>query len=193
MSRIFLLLILAVSVTDSFSQVVKQVSVSVFKESTAFPFTRFFPIHPGGEIGITLVEKTREKSTVNWNLAIGGFHHKNIANAFYLRGEYAWRPIVKSTVTIDFMGNLGYMHTFYPGEVYELNSKNGEFEKIDQIGRPHAIAGVGLGITYIRGKRMHPFLRQEIAVESPFANGIPVMIHSFLKFGVSFQLHKNQS
>jgi len=171
------------------AQTVKGISLSLMKESTAFPFTRFLPVHPGGEIGVTLGEKIREKSITNWNLGIGGFHHKNIANAFYLKGEFQYRPIIKSILTLDMIGNLGYMHTFYPGEVYELNEQTGDFEKITQYGRPHVLAGVGIGVTFIKSKKVHPFIRQELAIESPFANGIPVMIYSFLKLGISYQLN----
>lgn len=174
------------------AQSIKQVSVSVLKESTAFPFTRFFPIHPGVEIGVTLMEKQHEKSIRNFNVNLGGFHHKHIANAFYLKGEYAFRPIIKSLLSIDFIGNAGYMHTFYPSEVYELNTNSGEFEKITQYGRPHFTGGLGLGITYLKGKKIHPFLRQELIIQSPFANGIPVMVHSILKFGINIQLQKHQ-
>jgi hypothetical protein len=82
------------------------------------------------------------------------------------------------------------MHTFYPGEVYELNENNGEFEKINQKGRPHLLAGVGVGITYLKNKRWQPFIRQDLSIETPFINGIPVMIHSFLKMGINYKLSK---
>ena len=189
MKKILVFIFLITFWESSKAQLVERISVAGSKESTAFPFTRISPFHPGGEIVATLSEKIKEKSIISWNLAIGGFHHKKIANAFYLKGEYHYRPIIKSTLTIDIIGNLGYMHTFYPGEVYELNKHTGDFEKITQYGRPHVLVGVGIGLTYIKSKKVHPFIRQELAIESPFANGIPVMIHSFVKLGLSYQLN----
>lgn len=186
-SHLLLICFLSFSAIAS-AQSVTQISVSLLKESTSFPFTRFYPIHPGGEIGITFMEKKREKSITNFNANVGGFYHKRIQNAFYLRGEYAYRPIIKSLLTIDFIANAGYMHTFYPGEVYELNNDSGEFEKIKQTGRAHFLGGAGIGISYIKGEKIQPFLRQEMTIESPFANGIPIMIHSMLKLGINIQL-----
>lgn len=190
MNKNLLLISLLLLGFSSSAQIAKRFSVAVLKESTAFPFTRLLPIHPGGEVVVTIAEHSRQKSISNWNVALGGFHHKNIANAFYLRGEYAYRPIIKSLFTLDMIGYAGYMHTFYPVEIYELNSQSGEFEKITQIGRPHALAGMGIGVTLIKTEKIQPFIRQEFAIESPFANGIPVMIHSFLKLGISFPLNK---
>tara|TARA_R110001599_G_scaffold84130_1_gene226549 strand:+ start:36550 stop:37125 length:576 start_codon:yes stop_codon:yes gene_type:complete len=189
MKKILVFLFFVTFWKSSKAQLIERISLAGSKESTALPFTRSLPIHPGGEIVLTFNEKKREKSITSWNLGIGGFHHKKIANAFYLKGEYHYRPIIKSTLTIDIVGNLGYMHTFYPGEVYELNKHTGDFEKITQYGRPHVLAGVGIGITYIKSENIHPFIRQELAIESPFANGIPVMIHSFVKIGISYQLN----
>lgn len=170
------------------AQIARQLSVSILKESTAFPFTRFLPVHPGGELMLTISRQENQKSISGWNLALGGFHHQKIANAFYLRGEYAYRPIVRSIFTVDLIGYAGYMHTFYPGELYQRNPQNGAFEKIRHAGRPHALAGIGIGLTLVKTKHIQPFIRQEFAIESPFANGIPVMIHSFLKLGLSFSL-----
>lgn len=180
---------LLLCVSLAYSQKVKSISFMVYNESTALPFTRLLPINPGGEIGICLVEKITDKSIINWNLGLGGFYHKNIVNAFYLKGEFQYRPIIKSLFTFDLIGNIGYMHTFYPGEVYELNEKTGDLEKITQFGRPHVLAGLGMGVTYIRSKKVHPFIRQEFLIESPFANGIPAMAHSFLKIGVLCSLN----
>lgn len=164
---ILFVVILTFSGVNCLAQLVKQVSLTVLKESTAFPFTRILPIHPGGEIGLTFKEGKKEKSISNWSLIIGGFHHENIANAFYMKGEYQYRSIITSFLTLDMIGNIGYMHTFYPGDLYELKQETGDFEMITQFGRPHALIGIGVGITLIKNGKVQPFIRQALAIESP--------------------------
>ncbi len=182
-----LLLFLVLFASAAEAQSPNKITLAAYGESLAFPFTNITPFHPGGEIGITLKEKKRGRTIRNVNTYAGFFHHERVENAIYLRGEYAYRPIIKSAFTVDMLGSLGYMHTFYPGEIYELNEASGDYEKARQSGRSHALASVGLGITYIKGRHVEPFVRQEMAVESPFANGIPVIIHSFLKVGVNLK------
>lgn len=172
------------------AQKIKQIAFSLQKESVAFPFTRFLPFHPGAQIGLTLNNKEREKSITNLNVNLGGYYHKKVANAVYFQGEYAYRPVLKSIVSIDFVGSLGYMHTFYPGEVYALNPDNREFGKITQTGRPHILAGLGIGFTYLKNDRWQPFINQNLSVKVPFGNGLANMVHSFLKVGAIYKLSK---
>jgi len=124
------------------------------------------------------------------NLHLGWYLHRKVENAFYLRAEWAWQFKIGDFLTADLYSGIGYMHVFYPGEVYELNASSGEFEKIRQKGRPHALGNLGIGFTYRNQSRWEPFIRQDLGIESPFANGIPVMVHSFLKVGSHIKLNQ---
>ena len=144
----------------AYGQNLKKISVSVYNETIAFPFTRFTPIHPGAELGITLKEVQKKNSIRNINLNAGFYHHKRLENGIYLRGEYLYRPMIKSFMTVDFAGNLGYMRTFYPGEIYDL-TEEGNFEPVSQSGRSHLITSLGVGFTLIKNEKFEPFIRQE--------------------------------
>jgi hypothetical protein len=168
-------------------QLIKQVSLAAVNENIAFPFTTYTPIHPGIETGLTFWQKENEHSIQQVNANLGYFFHEKVESAFYLNGTYMYRVKVKGFLSIDFSAFAGYMHTLYPGSLYEIDPENGAITRVNQYGRPHAMAGIGFGLTYRNSSRFEPFIRQEMSVESPFANGIPVMIHSFLKLGVNIK------
>lgn len=168
----------------------QRISLATMTESMAFPFTRYSPIHPGLEMGYFLNEKSSLKLVKSTSVQLGWFFHRNIENAFYLKTDWAWNIKIGDLFTADLYSGLGYMHAFYPGEVYQLNSGSGEFEKINQTGRSHLLGNLGLGFTYRNSSQWEPFIRQDLAVETPFANGIPIMVHSFLKIGTHYKISK---
>lgn len=171
------------------AQEVKRLSVTGMTESMAFPFTRYAPFDPGIEVGYAMKETERPGIIKAVNLHLGWYYHRRVENAYYLRAEWAWQFKIADFLTADLYSGIGYMHVFYPGEVYELNNSTGDFEKIRQKGRPHALGNLGIGFTYRNQSRLEPFIRQDLGIESPFANGIPVMVHSFLKIGTHIKLN----
>lgn len=164
----------------------KNISIAVINESIAFPFTRFFPVHEGIEIGTNLFEKEKTNGIKQINAYLGAIRHESIANSFYLKGEYLYRYQATKAIGIDALAGIGYMHTFYPGNVYTQNA-SGKFQKEKQIGRPHLIANVGIGTTYTGWNNFEPFAKYEFLIETPFGNGIPIIPHSILKLGINYK------
>lgn len=175
------------------AQTIKQLSVAATTESIAFPFTRYLPIHPGAEIGATFKQTDKEKSTRQWNSYLGFFYHERLETGFYLRGEYLHRFNLLKHLGVEALGSLGYLHTFYPNELYVQNEETGKYEKVNQVGRPHALATIGIGLTYTSNSPVEPFIRQETGIETPFGEGFPVIVHSFLKLGLNFKLNNNEN
>ena len=174
------------------SQRIKNVSVSLLSEATAIPFTRYMPIHPGAELGLGLHEVEKKVSYRSINAYIGGFWHRRVASAMYLRLEYMYIFNIQDVVGIELPISVGYLHTFHPADLYVQNEVTGEFEKISQLGRPHALVQGGLGIRYLGNPNIQPFIRQSLGIETPFANTFPFMIHSFLNAGVTIHLNNNR-
>ena len=185
-----LLIILTCIFFEVGAQDINKFSLSGINESIAFPFTRNAPIHPGAEIGYVLKEKDKSRLIRSHSVYVGWYYHTKVQNAFYLRAETAWLFKVRQIATLDLFTGLGYMHTLYPGDIYELNS-SGDFEEINQIGKPRALGTIGFGFTLKNNYLLEPFIRQEIGLETPFANGLPVMIHSFLKVGTYIKISKS--
>ena len=185
-----LIVLCIVGYGHAYSQSIQSISVSVFNENIAFPFTRITPLHPGVECGLTFWEKEKKWNNQSANVNTGFYYHKKVENAIYLRGEYVFSPKIKNILSFDIPLSLGYMHTFYPGEMYTLNS-DGEPEKVRQTGRPHLMGSFGIGIRLTKYK-VQPFVREEMVVVTPFASTIPVIVHSYLKLGINIQINSNE-
>ncbi len=184
--------IFLLSISIGNAQKIKYVSVAVISETIAIPFTRYTPYHPGAEIKATFKVKEKSKSIRQISACLGGYFHRRVETGIYIGGEYIHTFKIKNTVGIDIPAGLGYLHTFYPGELYKQNQETGEFEKVVQFGRPHVFVNLGIGISYIKNPNIRPFIRQELLVETPFANGIPVITHSFVKLGISIKINRNE-
>ena len=187
------MLFLVACLSKGFSQRIERISVAATSEAIGLPFTNYLPYHPGVEVKGTLkdTEKARSYRFVNVNL--GFFYHERVETAFYLGGEYQYSIMLfKKQMGLDVPIGLGYLHAFYPGELYEQNA-DGDFEKVRQFGRPRAYANLGVGVSYTGASRFQPYIRQELMIETPFANGIPVIPHSLLKLGVCIKLGTNET
>ncbi|MEL6866982.1 MAG: hypothetical protein AAFP19_21335 [Bacteroidota bacterium] len=185
---IFIALFLAMQ--NTFSQKLQQFSVAATTEAIGLPFTNYLPYHPGLEVSGTLRKTDKERNIQYLNVKAGFFYHERLETALYLGGEYQYsQKLFKQRISVDLPLGIGYLHSFYPGEVYEQNS-DGDFEKINQFGRPHVYVNLGIGLTYLGRGKVQPFIRQELLLEAPFANGIPAIPHSLLKLGVQIKIEK---
>lgn len=182
------LLMFFCSVTgDAKAQKLENVFVSAMTETSAFPFSRYLPIHPGLEIGTTFFQVEGERSLHRGNFFLGGYTHRKIENGFYLRGEYVYTYKFKDLVGVNLPVGLGYQHSFYPGEAYTQNPESGEWEKARQIGKPHGLVNFGIGFTWLNNSRIQPFVRHENVIDIPFFNGFTT-VRTFLKLGVEIKI-----
>lgn len=185
------LLLFTIIFYQGHSQATNKISVAVFQENIHYEYKSLNQFNPGGEIGLTWKTKEKKFITKEFNTYLGGYYHRKVQTAIYLRAEYLYRFRYLRPLSFDLFGGLGYMHTFYPGNLYEQND-NGDFEDINQLGRPHAIGNIGIGVSIANSSRWEPFAKFEWMLQTPFANGIPVVPHSFLKTGINFKLEKNE-
>jgi len=162
-------------------------SLALFSEATALPFTRLTPVHPGGEIGLHWQRQKESRFPQQIGVYAGGFHHASLASSLYLRTDYRWSYQWKQLLRAELAPGLGYLHSFYPGEIYELDEA-GEYAAISQKGRPRLLAELGIGTSFFPAARVSPFVKYRFALQSPFADGIPVFPSSILQIGANIQL-----
>lgn len=188
MKKIILFLCICFFSLDTNAQLLRTMGISLNSETVAFPFTRYAPIHPGVEFFATIKEKDNSRWRQQFNAQLGFFYHKKIETGIYAGAEYMPTLKLFNTIGIQAPMGIGYLHSFFPGDVYEQDAATGEFENQRQFGRPHFYLQVGIGLTYIKSARIQPFIQQGLMIETPFANGIPFIPHSLLKIGfqVSF-------
>ncbi len=169
----------------SFGQRLEKISIMATTEAIAFPFSRYFPLHPGIDITGTLKEVEKPKSTRSFNARIGMFYHRRIETGIYLGGEYLFSyKLIKEKLGLDLPVGLGYFHSIYPGEVYR-QTDGGDFEEFNPIGRPSVYVNFGVGFTYFTKGNIHPFVRQEVLLE------YPLFPHSFFKLGIQINTKKS--
>ena len=163
------------------------IGFSLQQESVSWPFTRFDALNPGAEITYGFSSREKVSGFRQLNIAVGYFYHRKVESAFYVKLSYDIGLKLTDDIHFNIIPALGYLHTFYPGQVYEPVS-NGEYAPKRQYGRPHLLAESGLGFTFFQSKRISPFVRYRFAVETPFANGVPVFPHSFYQLGFRYRL-----
>ncbi|MEL6672886.1 MAG: hypothetical protein AAFR61_11865 [Bacteroidota bacterium] len=156
------------------------------QESTTIPFTRFRELHPGLEVAYVQPVNKRGNWERSWVVQAGYFYHRSLSSAVYVKGgaQFRYQPI--SVLALDLQPTVGYMHSFFPGNVYEL--EEGNFVGKTQYGRPTALIDVGVGLSFFPESKWSPFIRTRLGVETPFANGIPVFPHTFYQLGLSYRI-----
>jgi len=165
----------------------QSIGISFQQESISLPFTRFEKWNPGGEIEYGFSEWEKGNGLRQMNLTLGYYFHRDVESAFYLKAEYDIALRISKDIYFDIVPAIGYMHSFYPGDIYQPTG-DGNYELRQQFGRPHLWIESGLGFSFFRTKTISPFLQYRFAVETPFANGIPVFPHSFYQIGLRYKL-----
>lgn len=169
------------------AQVIDNLDIALQSESISYPFSRVSPVHPSIQIGTSFRKRIKEKSERNYNLYLGFYHHKDVENGIYLRGEYAHTFIIAKKVGITLPIGLGYLHTFYPGELFSQND-DGSFSKVNQLGRTHIMATTGIGLSYRGFEKIEPYIQHDFMAQYPFGKTIPLLPHSFVRLGVKFKI-----
>ena len=190
MKRILVLIIITFITQNLCAQILKAYSFAVTSEAIGLPFTNYLPLHPGIEIKGTFkkVERPTSQQVLNGN--IGFFYHQKVAIGIYAGGEYQFsKKLFSQRISLDFPIGLGYLHTIYPGEVYEIT--DGELVEVNQKGRPHLYTNLGIGLTFIKSKKTNLFIRQEFMLEL-FGNTLTAIPHSLLKVGVQIKILRDE-
>lgn len=161
--RIIIIIVLLIS-KSSFAQYtygLNELSVSLMNNICGVPFVRFTPVNPGIETGITFLQndKTHTKQTVSAYL--GYFYNKEIAHSIYLKTTYDFQYKIKQLIGLNAYAGIGYLHAIYPGDGYQFNQDTGNYES-HHVNQAFFLSNIGLGIIYIKPKKIHPFIKYEM-------------------------------
>ena len=169
------------------AQIIDDLDIAIQSESISYPFSRISPIQPSIQIGTSFRKRIKEKSERNYNLHLGFYHHKDVENGIYLQGEYAHTFIIAKKVGVILPAGIGYLHTFYPGELFSQND-DGSFSQVNQLGRAHIIATTGIGLSYRGFEKFEPYIQYDIMAQYPFGKTIPLLPHTFIRLGIKFKI-----
>lgn len=169
------------------------VTISVFNEATALPFTRFFttPIHPGIQMGTEWNYKQGAHGRLFQTANVFYFYHRHLAQAVGVHSELAYEYRFKPGIALQGMLGIGYMHSFRTAP--EFDFVNGEYVTKKDAGSARLYPSLSMDIGYyLQKENVHSpkiFLRYQSWVEFPYSPGfIPVMTHINLHLGAKFFL-----
>jgi hypothetical protein len=171
------------------------ISISLFNESTAIPYTRFFttPIHPGLQLGTEFNYINKEHSRLFQTANLCYFYHKHLAQGIGLYSELGYEYRLKFGLSFQALLGVGYMHTFATAD--EFIFSNGHYEKKPDKGNARLFPSLSLDIGYYikKSEKNSPeiFIRYQAWIEYPYSpDFIPVMTHINLHIGVKFFINK---
>lgn len=166
-----------------------QFNISLFNESTAIPFTKFFttPVHPGLQLGTEFNYKIKNQSRLSQTVNISYFYHNYLAQAIGLNSEFGYERRFKNGLALNGLLGIGYIHTFATTE--EFTFSNGEYEKKADKGSSRLFPSLSFDIGYYLKKTEvnspKVFIRYQSWAEYPYSPGfIPIMTHINLHMGV---------
>jgi len=174
------------------------VSISLFNESTAIPFTKVvtLPVHPGIQIGTDFNYRVKEHSRLFQTANISYFYHNHLNQGIGINSELGYEYRTGFGISLGGLLGIGYMHTFATTE--EFSFSNGQYEKKADSGNARFFPSLSLDAGYFifRGSEQSPkiFIRYQVWIEYPYSpDFIPVMTHVNLHAGARFYITKRRS
>jgi hypothetical protein len=166
-------------------------SISLFNESTAIPYTRFFttPVHPGLQLGTEFSYINKKHSRLFQTANLCYFYHNHLAQGVGIYTELGYEYRLKLGLAFQSLLGVGYMHTFATADEYTFS--NGHYEKKTDKGNARLFPSLSFDIGYYikKSEKNSPeiFIRYQSWIEYPYSpDFIPVMTHISLHAGVKF-------
>lgn len=144
------------------------------------------PLHPGIMIGTEWKLNQHPRRDVFLAANVGGYYHRWLSAGAFVQGEIGFRYGFPFGLSLEARAGLGYLHSFYPGEVYAYDESLGRYAEDSNTGYPSLLPSLGVALGY----RLHrspqaPVLQvlYQYAPELPFSYA---GLHQFLGFGITF-------
>lgn len=181
----------------SYGQHPVAISFSIFNESTAIPFTRFFttPVHPGIQFGGEVAYHHNMKSRLFQTANLSYYYHRYLAQGIALSTEFGYEYRLKAGLAFSGRLGIGYLHTFATAE--EFKYEQGQYISRPDKGNARLYPSIGLDLGfYLKQDELYSpkiFLRYQPWIEYPYSpDFIPVMTHIHLHLGALIFLHKSK-
>ena len=173
------------------------VTISIFNEATAIPFTRFIttPVHPGLQAGSGFTYKERNHMHLFQTFNIGYIFHSKLYHGFFVNTELGYDYKFNFGLNIKASAGIGYLHSFTTQKEYQF--ENGSYQSGRDKGNSRAIFsfGTGLGYRIQKNKLYSPeiFMMYQSWAEYPYSPGIiPLMTHANLQLGTKLFMHQKK-
>lgn len=165
------------------------VSISVFNESTAVPFTRFLPtpLHPGIQAGVSRQWNRSQKHYLYQTASLSYFYHRHLYQASTLSTELGYDFRFPFGLNLKALFGVGYMLAMNTQEVYEFREGGYVSTANSLMSKFQTTLSLGLGYRILKDREGSPevFFLYQAGVIYPFsADFIPVMAQANVHLGV---------
>lgn len=173
------------------------VSISIFNEATAIPFTNFIdtPIHPGIQAGTDFEWKQGEHFRLYPSVSVGYMFHRKLFHGIYANLELGFDYKTSMGLNLKSKLGIGYLRTHSAQQEFQL--KNGQYVSKRDRGNARVMPSLSLGLGYDlrRNDPRSPevFIMYQSWIEYPYSPGfIPVMAHTSFHLGTRFYPSKSK-
>jgi len=162
---------------------------SVFNHSISTPFHKIVttPFHPGVQVGIEGRYVETQHSKLFQTLNLGWFYNKYNGTGFYVNTELSYRYTTRYKIFAEIHVGLGYLRTYHPVDIYELNS-SGTYTKARDSGYSSPLVSFAFGLGYaIKSSSdfsFAPFVLYESLIQTRYSSDVEVFPQSALHVGV---------
>ncbi len=170
----------------------QRLSVSLYNQSTAIPYTRFFttPVHPGFQVAAEFDLNDRPHGRAFAAAHLGYFYHRHLAQGFYVGGDLGYEARTRAGISFAGLLGLGYLRTYVTQPEYIF--QNGQYLRRPDKGNGRLMPSLSVETGYYFDQERNStqlFVRYQSWVEYPYSPGfIELMSHINLHLGVRFTL-----
>lgn len=163
--------------------------VSVFNAATQLPIGDFFstPMHLGATAGAEF--RYNHKPNNQWfqTAKLGFSYHRYVQSTVQLYSEFGYRRAIWRGTAAELRLGGGYLHAIPAAEIFILKDK--VYKKKTNLGRPQAMAGAALGLSYTQQKAAKPlrfFLDYQFYLQMPFVKSyVPLLPNTLIHVGAA--------
>ena len=168
------------------------VSLSIINQSWAFPQKKIFrmkPFYPGLVFGTEYSYKEGKRGRLFQSANLGFYVNNITGSCLFLQSDLAYRFTLNLGLFTDVSLGLGYVHAFYPREIFRQNKENG-YVKVRDTGKPAIMVSnsfsLGYDFTKRTGLHFAPFIKYQWFAQYPYFELIPVRPNGILHVGLRY-------
>ncbi|MFI5133849.1 MAG: hypothetical protein ACHQEB_05905 [Chitinophagales bacterium] len=200
MKRIFIFLLICICLNVSAQKHrLSYSSIALTTLHTNLPFGSFSSLftkeyHPGFEFGSGFNWKTKQKHDWFQAFKFGYSYHRFAQHSLVFYSEFGYRYKFLKTFSAESKVGAGYLHAIADEEIFALKA-DGTYKKKTNLGRPQAMASLGLGINKkITSTGTSIFLDYQQRLQFPFIKSyVPLLPSNMLILGVKFPFKTRRS
>ncbi len=192
----YLALILCLITYSSYAQKkITQVTFETGNAVSALPFLGAHQLfysnyHPFTTLGARLMLKEKGKHAWEQSLNLGYIYHRFVQHSIPLFTETIYRYDFNKSFSMRAHIGLGYLHSIPGTNRFELNDQ-GEYEKINSLGRAQACVKFSISAAYAINQDLQLSLNYGVLGQMPFVKSyVPLLPYNSIQLGIAKNILK---